>query len=168
MVGLYFNPLKTEGTGTPVNNTIIQAKVGQSVYIRYSGDVITRIQNLQDKNSLRLEASSELHNTNLGGLRGELRYTKMTVEYVQSGRQEKVDEKDFETIEFRFLPDAGNKTTYRYENVDFRSFTTDSQLVATFVPLSTTKVGQQYKVNIFLDEGVVTHTFNERVIEIVE
>ncbi|MGI0025775.1 MAG: hypothetical protein ACREA4_11625, partial [Nitrososphaera sp.] len=92
VVGLYFNPLQSEGEsddGTSDGN-VLEAKVGQRVYVRYSSNVIKMIQNLPQKNSLELKASSELLNTNLAGLRGEVRYTDMTIEFVQNGEKERV------------------------------------------------------------------------------
>jgi hypothetical protein len=169
VVGLYFNPLKTSGeSGNGTDDDVIKAKVGQKVYVRYSSNVIKMIQNLPEKNSLELRASSELHNINLGGLRGEVRYTDMTIEYVQNGEQEKVTDDEFRTIAFRFLPDVGNRTTYTYENVEFIAQTTDPQLIATFTPLSTAEVGQRYTVKLVLDAGIINYGIEDRVIEIVE
>ncbi|MGI0014905.1 MAG: hypothetical protein ACREBU_15905, partial [Nitrososphaera sp.] len=75
---------------------------------------------------------------------------------------------EFKTIAYRFLPDAGNQTVYTYENVEFRAQTTDSQLIATFVPLSTAEVGQKYTVKLILDAGIINYGIEDRVIEIVE
>ncbi len=166
VVGLFFNPMDSEGD-TGEDDGTIDAKIGQNVFVRYSANTIGLIQKLPEKSALKLEVSSELHNTNLGGLRGELRYTDMIIEYVQNGKKESVSEDDFDTIQYRFLPDAGNKTTYRYENVDFNAYTTDSQLVASFVPLSTANVGQQYTVKLFLESGIVNYAPQEKIIEIV-
>ncbi|MGI0013564.1 MAG: hypothetical protein ACREBU_09010 [Nitrososphaera sp.] len=170
VVGLYFNPLQTEGksdNGTSDPNTI-KAKVGKEVYVRYSSNVVKMIQNLPQKNSLELKASSELLNTNLAGLRGEVRYTDMTIKFVQNGEEESVTDDEFKTIAYRFLPDPGNQTVYTYENVEFRAQTTDSQLIATFVPLSTAEVGQKYTVKLILDAGIINYAIEDRVIEIVE
>ncbi|MGH9877382.1 MAG: hypothetical protein ACRD5H_07070, partial [Nitrososphaerales archaeon] len=72
------------------------------------------------------------------------------------------------TIAYRFLPDAGNQTVYTYENVEFRAQTTDSQLIATFVSLSTAEVGQKYTVKLILDAGIINYAIEDRVIEIVD
>ncbi len=168
VVGLFFNPLQTEGeTDGSKDRNVLEAKVGKEVYVRYSPNVIKMIQNLPQKNSLELEVSSELHNTNLAGLRGEVRYTDMTMEFFQNGEKEIVTDDDFDTIAYRFLPDAGNQTVYTYENVEFRAQSTDSQLIATFVPLSTAEVGQRYTVKLILDAGILNYAI-DRVIEIVE
>jgi hypothetical protein len=167
VVGLYFNPLKSEGKTGTKNDGVVDAKIGQSVHVRYSASTVGLIQKLPAKSAIKLESASELQNTNLGGLKGELRYTDMIIEYVQNGKKETISEKDFDTIQYKFLPDAGNKTTYRYENVDFTSYATSSELVATFVPLSTAKVGQQYTVKLFLDSGTVQYAPQEKIIRIV-
>ncbi len=167
VVGLYFNPLRTEGDGGDGDPNLIRARVGQEVYVRYSYNVVKMIQGLPANNNLELRASSELHNTNLGGLRGELRYTDTAIEFVQNGEEERVSGEDFKSIEYRFLPDSGNQTTYIYEDVTFNARSTDSQLVATFVPLSTAKVGEKYPVKLVLDAGIINYKIEDRVIEIV-
>jgi len=171
IVGLFFNPLRTEGDSgngnTDTDPNLIQAQVGQEVYVRYSYNVIKMIQGLPAKNSLELRAASELHNINLGGLRGELRYTDTMIEFVQNGKEESVSGDEFKSIEFRFLPDSGNRTTYIYEDVTFNARSTDSQLIATFVPLSTAKVGEKYPVKLVLDAGIINYGIEDRIIEIV-
>jgi hypothetical protein len=170
IVGLYFNPLRTEGDSGDGNTdpNLIKARVGQEVYVRYSYNVIKMIQGLPAKNNLELRAASELHNINLGGLRGELLYTDTMIEFVQNGKEESVSGDEFKSIEYRFLPDSGNQTKYIYEDVTFNARATDSQLVATFVPLSTAKVGEKYPVKLILDAGIINYGIEDRVIEIVD
>ena len=170
VVGLYFNPLRTDDDSgnDGADRNVIKAKVGERVYVRYSTKVINMIEKLPEKNSLELEASSELHNINLGGLRGELRYSDMTIAFVQNGEEEKMTDDVFKTIEYRFAPDAGNQTVYTYENVEFRAQTTDSQLIATFVPLSTAEIGHRYTVKLILDAGIINYAIDDRVIEITD
>lgn len=170
IVGLYFNPLRTEGDSGNGNTdpNLIRARVGQEVYVRYSYNVVKMIQDLPANNNLELRAASELHNVNLAGLRGEVRYSDTMIEYVQNGKEEKVSGEEFKSIEYRFLPDSGNQTTYIYEDVTFNARSTDSQLVATFVPLSTAKIGEKYPVKLVLDAGIINYGIEDRVIEIVE
>ncbi|HEY8140373.1 MAG TPA: hypothetical protein VIE86_04755 [Nitrososphaera sp.] len=168
IVGLYFNPLLTGDSGDGNSDpNLIRARVGQEVYVRYSYNVVKMIQSLPANNNLELRAASELHNVNLGGLRGELRYADTMIEYVQNGEEERVSGADFKSIEFKFLPDSGNQTTYTYEDVTFNARATDSQLVATFVPLSTAKVGEKYPVKLVLDAGLINYGIEDRVIEII-
>jgi hypothetical protein len=87
---------------------------------------------------------------------------------VQNGKSETVDEKDFESIKFRFLPDAGNVTSYTYRNVGFNAQATSAQLIASFVPLSTAKVGDEYSVKIILEGGPVDIGIGEKKVRIVE
>lgn len=165
IVGLYFNPLRAE----PEDDTgVFEAKIGKAAYVRYSGNVIGLVQNLPDKNILRIEAPAELLNTNLAGLKGEFRYTDMTIKYVQNGEQEEISQRDFKTIQYRFLPDAGNMTSYTYRNVDFIAQATSAELIATFVPQSTAKVGDEYAVKIVLEGGPVDIGIAEKTVRIVE
>lgn len=167
IVGLFFNPMQTQGENA-VSNNVTKAKIGQEVYIRYSSSVIGRIQNLPSKNNVTVEVSSELHNTNLGGLRGEVRYTQKVISYVQNGKGETVTNDVFPTIEYRFAPDAGNKTTYSYENVRFVVKGVDPQLVVGVVPLKAAEVGERYTVKLILDTGgLVNYAIAEKIIEIV-
>lgn len=167
IVGLFFNPMQTQGENTGSNNAI-KAKVGQQVYIRYSSNVIAQIQNLPSRNNVTVEVSSELHNTNLAGLRGEVRYTQYVISYVQNGKGETVTDDVFPTIEYRFSPDAGNKTTYSYENVRFVATAEDPQLIVSVVPLKAAEVGERYTVKLIMDGGgPVKYAIAEKVIEIV-
>ena len=129
---------------------------------------ISQIQNLPTKNILRIESSSELLNTDLAGLKGEFRFTGLTIDYVQNGDLESVEEKDFRTIQYRFLPDAGNMTSYTYRNVGFNVQATSAQLIASFVPLSTAKVGEEYYVKMILEGGPTDIAIAEKKIRIVE
>ena len=167
IVGLFFNPMQTQGDNVGSNNAI-KAKIGQEVYIRYSSSVIAQIQNLPTKNNVTVEVSSELHNTNLAGLRGEVRYTQKVISYVQNGKGETVTDDVFPTIEYRFFPDAGNKTTYSYENVRFVAKSEDPQLIVTVVPLKAAEVGERYTVKLIMDGGgLVKYAIAEKIIEIV-
>lgn len=167
IVGLFFNPTQTQGKNSDSDN-IIKAKIGQEVYVRYSSGVITQIQNLPSKNEVVVEVSSELHNTNLAGLRGEVRYNEMIISYVQDGKYEAVRDEVFPTIEYRFYPDAGNKTTYSYENVRFVPDGENPQLLVSVVPLNAAEVGERYTIKLILDTGgLVKYQISEKVIEIV-
>ncbi len=166
VVGLFFNPLQAaEG---PKDSKIIEAEIGKTAYVRYSSGVIGLVQGLPEKNILRIEAPSELLSTNLGGLKGELRYNGMTISYVQNGEQKEIEEKDFKTVQYGFLPDAGNMTSYTYRNVDFTAHATSAELIASFIPLDTAKVGDEYPVKIVLEGGPVDLGINEKIIRIVE
>jgi hypothetical protein len=87
---------------------------------------------------------------------------------VQNGKREVVDEKDFGSVQYRFLPDAGNMTSYTYRNVDFNVQATSAQLIASFVPLSTAKVGQEYPVKIILEGGPLDIGIEEKIVKFVE
>lgn len=165
IVGLFFNPL--QAAEDPSDSNIIEAEIGQTVYVRYSTGVISRVQQLPEKNLLRVEAPAELLSTNLGGLKGELRYTGMTISYVQNGEQKEIDERDFKTVQHSFFPDAGNTTSYTYRNVDFIAQATSAELIASFIPLDTAKVGDEYPVKIILEGGPVDIGIDEKVIKIV-
>ena len=172
IVGVFFNPLKGSSSvaGNSSNSTddVIKTKVGKRVDIRYSSSVIGIIQKLPSKNNLTLEISSELHNTALLGLRGEIRYTDEIITYVQDSKVKTVTDDGFKNIEYKFLPDAGNKTTYTYENVQFVSTGQDNQMIASFIPLSTAHVGERYTIKMSLDTGgPVNYAFGEKTIEIV-
>jgi hypothetical protein len=168
VLGLFVVPLQAAPETPAVDRDVIEAELGMLAYVRYGSVAIGQIQDLPDKNILRVEASSELLNTGLAGLRGDFRHTSMTIDYVQSGRNETVDEKDFESVRFRFLPDAGNVTSYTYRNVEFNAQATSAQLIASFIPLSTAKVGEEYSVKIFLEGGPVDIGIAEKKIRIVE
>jgi hypothetical protein len=165
VVGLFFNPL--QAAEDPADSKFIEAEIGKTAYVRYSAGVIKLVQGLPEKNILRIEAPSELLSTNLGGLKGELRYTGMTISYVQNGEQEEIEEQDFKTVQHRFLPDAGNMTSYTYRNVDFIPQATSAELIASFIPLDTAKVGDEYPVKIVLEGGPVDIGVEEKVIKIV-
>ncbi len=166
VVGLFFNPL--QAAEAPKDSKIIEAEFGKTAYVRYSSGVIGLVQGLPEKNILRIEAPSELLSTNLGGLKGELRYSGMTIGYVQNGEQKEIEEKDFKTVQYGFLPDAGNMTSYTYRNVDFIAHATSAELIASFIPLDTAKVGDEYPVKIVLEGGPVDLGINEKIIRIVE
>ena len=168
IIGLFVIPLQAAPETPAVDRDIIEAEIGKMAYVRYGSGTISQIQNLPDKNILRIEASSELRNTDLAALRGEFRHTSMTIDYVQNGKNETVDEKDFDSIKFRFLPDAGNVTSYTYRNVEFNALATSAQLIASFVPLDTAKVGDEYSVKIILEGGPVDVGIAEKKIRIVE
>lgn len=153
--------------GEDDDKNVIEARIGKKVYVRYSSAVIDLINKLPNKNSLILTSSSELHNTGLGGLEGELRYGDVSLSYTQNGKVRNETAETFKSIEYRFLPDAGTNSTYTYENVKFDAETNKSQLVATFVPLSTAKVGEKYTVKLYLEGGAVDYSVNDRVIKIV-
>lgn len=166
VVGLFFNPLQAQPED-PDDAGITEAEIGKATYVRYSAGVVKLVQDLPEKNILRIEAPSELLNTNLGGLRGEFRYTEMEIEYVQNGKVEEISETDFKTIQYRFLPDAGNVTSYTYRNVDFIAQATNAELIATFVPLSTARAGQEYPVKIILEGGPVDIGVEEKIVKVV-
>jgi hypothetical protein len=167
IVGLFFNPMQTQGEN-PDSNNAIKAKIGQESYIRYSSGVVTQIQNLPSKNNVTVEISSELHNTNLAGLRGEVRYNEMIISYVQNGKYEAVRDDVFPTIEYRFSPDSENKTSYSYENVRFVADGQNPQLIVSVVPLKAAEVGERYTVKLILDTGgLIKYQITEKVIEIV-
>lgn len=165
IVGLYFNPMKTQGDES---SSVTKARIGQEVHIRYSKSVVGQIQNLPSKNNVTVEISSELQNTNLAGLRGEIRYTDMVISYVQNGEKEIVTDDVFPSIKYRFSPDPGNKTTYSYENVRFVATADDPQLLVSVVPLKAAELGERYTVKLIMDTGgLVKYAIAEKVIEIV-
>jgi|GEM_PF-3040575 len=168
IVGLFFNPLHAAPDNSNSDTGVVEAKIGKTAYVRYSFGVISLIQDLPEKNLLRIEAPSELLNTDLAGLRGEFRHTSVTISYVQNGKLKEIDEKDFKTVQFRFLPDAGNMTSYTYRNVEYNEQATNAELLASFVPLSTAKVGQEYPVKIILEGGPTDIGVEEKIIKIVE
>jgi hypothetical protein len=129
--------------------------------------VVTLVQKLPDKNLVTIQAPSQLFNNNLAGLKGQITYSDMTIHYVQNGKPEEVGEKDFKTIQYRYLPDVGNVTKYTYSNVAFNAYTTSSEIVATFVPLSTAKVGDEYPVKMILEGGPADIGIDEKIIKIV-
>ena len=173
VVGLFFNPLKSGNSVAGSNNNsndpnVITARIGHRVDIRYSSSVVGLIEKLPSRNNLTLEVSSQLHNTNLAGLGGEIRYSNEIITYVQNGEEKSVAGDDFKSIEYKFAPDTGNKTTYTYENVEYRPTGDTSQLVTSFVPLPSAKVGDKYTVKIILDTGgIINYAVGEKTIEIV-
>jgi hypothetical protein len=161
----FYNPLQASEGDSP---DLIKAKKGEETFVRYSSAVIKLIQNLPDRNSVEVEVSSELQVTNLAGLRGQVRYTDMEITYVDDGVVETINDDDFGSIEYRFSPDTGNKTTYVYDNVDFLASAQDAQLIVAIEPLSTAKVGEHYTVKLVLHTGgLVSYGIDEKVIEIV-
>ncbi|HKU49765.1 MAG TPA: hypothetical protein VJP79_07430 [Nitrososphaera sp.] len=167
IVGLFFNPLQA-AEGPKSDSGVIEARTGRTAYVHYSSGVIGLVQKLPDKNSVRIEAPSEILNTNLAGLRGELRYTDMTIKYVENGRVKEINEKDFKTVQYRFLPDAGNVTTYTYKNVQFNLQATNAELIASFVPLATAQVGQEYPVKMVLEGGTVDFGIDPKIVKVVQ
>jgi hypothetical protein len=166
LVFAFYNPFQ-QSKGDD-NGPDVKAKKGQEVFIRYSSAVVKMIQDLPSKNSVEVEVSSELHNTNLAGINGEIRYSDMKMTFVQGGENETVTDDVFKTIEYRFLPDPGNKTSYEYENVRYVAQSQDSQVVVAVKPLSTAKVGEHYTVKLVLHTGgLVNYKISEKVIEIV-
>jgi hypothetical protein len=161
-----FNPLQqSEGDDGP---SVIKAKKGEQVFVRYSPSVVKMIQDLPMINSVEVEVSSELQNTNLAGLGGQIRYDDMEITYIQNGKVENVNDNDFKTIEYRFFPDSGNKTKYVYENVQFVANSVDSQVIVAVKPLSSAKVGEHYTVNLVLRTGgAVDYQIAEKTIEVV-
>ena len=168
VAGLYIRPMLSEAESSGTSNEVIKAKIGQTVNIRYSNAVAEMIQNLPDRNNVTVITSSELHNTDLAGLRGQLRYADMVITYVQNGDVESVTDDAFSSIEYKFRPDRGNETRYAYENAQFTGLRDDSQLVATVTPLKSAKVGEHYTVELRLETGGnVNYAIGEKTIEIV-
>lgn len=163
-----FNPLQAAPQNPTVNDGSFEAKIGKTVYVRYGSSTIDLIQKLPDKNILRIEAPSELLSTDVSALNGDFRHTSMTISYVENGERKRIDEKDFNTVRYKFLPDAGNMTSYTYRNVQFNVHATSAQLIASFVPLDTAKVGQEYPVRIILEGGPVDIGIEEKIVKIVE
>jgi len=159
----FYNPFQqTDGT------EVIKVKKGDQAYVRYSSAVVKRVQDLPDRNSLEVEVSSELQVTNLGGLNGEVRYTDMTITWVEEGEEKNINDDDFKSIEYRFLPDIGNKTRYVYENADYITKADGSQLIVAIKPLSSAKVGEQYTVSLILHTGgLVDYQIAEKIVEVV-
>jgi hypothetical protein len=161
----FYNPFQqSEGDTTDV----IKAKKGELVYVRYSPAVVKMIQDLPNGGSAEVEVSSELQVTNLAGLSGEIRYSKMEITYVQNGEVETIDEDDFSTVEYRFRPDTGNTTSYVYDNIDFIARSTESQVIVAVRPLPSADVGDRYTVKLLLNTGgVVNYAITDKIIEIV-
>lgn len=126
------------------DDDVIEARKGQQVFVRYSPSVVKMIQDLPTRNTVEVEVSSELQVTNLAGLNGEVRYSDMEITYVQEGKVETISEENFKTVEYRWFPDAGNRTSYVYENVDYIARGVDSQVVVAVKPLPEAKVGDEY------------------------
>lgn len=166
IVFAFYNPL--QALESKENSDIIKVRKGEEVYIHYSPSTVKKIQDLPDRNRVDVEVSSELHNTNFAGLRGEVKYADMSVTFVRRGEVETVTADEFQSIEYRFLPDAGNKTTYSYEDVDFIANSEQSQLVVAVKPLTTAEVGDQYTVKLYLRTGgIVDYAIAEKTIEMV-
>jgi hypothetical protein len=168
LIGLaYYNPFQ-QSEGDENDSDVIKVRKGDQVFVRYSPSVVKMIQDLPNRNTVEVEVSSELQVTNLAGLRGEIRYTDMEITFVDDGEVETINDDDFKTIEYRFFPDTGNRTSYVYENVDFIADSTDSQVIVTVKPLSTTKVGELYTVRLLLHTGgAVDYAIGEKTIEII-
>ena len=167
LVFAIYNSLQQTGSDK-TGSEVIKVKKGDQVFVRYSSAVIKRIQDLPDNNTLEVEVSSELQVTNLGGLNGDVRYTDMTITWVEEGEEKNINDDDFKSIEYRFLPDIGNKTSYVYENADFITKVADNQLIVAIKPLLTAKVGEQYKVSLILHTGgLVDYQIAEKIIEVV-
>jgi hypothetical protein len=173
VVGLFFNPLKSDSSVAGNNNdtsndpNVIKARIGYRLDIRYSSAVVGLIEKLPSKNNLTLEVSSQLHNTNLAGLKGEIRYTGELITYVQNGEKKTVKGDDFSSVQYRFAPDKGNMTTYSYQNVEYTSTGDNSQLVTSFVMMPSAKVGDRYTVKLLLDAGTINYAIGEKTIEVV-
>jgi hypothetical protein len=160
----FYNPFQQ----TESDKGLIKVKKGDQAYVRYSSAVVKRIQDLPDKNSVEVEVSSELQVTNLGGLNGEVRYTDMTITWAEEGEEKNINDDDFKSIEYRFLPDIGNKTRYVYENADYITKADGSQLIVAIKPLSSAKVGEQYTVSLILHTGgLVDYQIAEKIVEVV-
>jgi hypothetical protein len=163
-----FNPLQQSKGDDDSSNDVIKAKKGEQVFVRYSPTVIKMIQDLPTRNSVEVEVSSELQNTNLAGLGGQIRYSDMEITYVQEGEVETINDNDFKTIEYKFFPDSGNVTKYVYEKVQYTASTTDSQLIVGVKPLSSAKVGEHYTVRLVLHTGgAIDYEIAEKTIEII-
>lgn len=173
VVGLFFNPLKGDSSVAGNNNNtsndpnVIKARIGYRLDIRYSSAVVGLIEKLPSRNNLTLEVSSQLHNTNLAGLKGEIRYTGELITYVQNGEKKTVKGDDFSSVQYRFAPDKGNMTTYSYQNVEYTSTGDNSQLVTSFVMMPSAKVGDRYTVKLLLDAGTINYAIGEKTIEVV-
>ena len=168
LVGLaYYNPFQPS-EGEENDSDVIKVKKGQTAFVRYSSSVVKMMQDLPNRNEVEIEVSSELQVTNFAGLSGEIRYMEMNIEWVEKGKEETISEENFKTIEYRFLPDRGNTTSYVYENVDYIAKATSAQLVVAVKPLSTAEVGEKYTVKLLMHTGgVVSYAIEDRIIEIV-
>lgn len=164
----YFYPQISKSAGSD-SSDVIEAQLGKKLFIRYSGNVISTIENLppNKKNNLTLTTSSQLHNIALGGLGGEFRYDSVLISFTQDGQRENLPERIFKSQEYRFFPDPGTNSTYTYQNVKYNAAGPSDQLVATFEPLSSAKVGEKYLVNLQLDTGILKYDFSRKTIEIV-
>lgn len=164
-----FNPLQqSEGDTTDTGNETIKVRKGETAFVRYSPAVVKLLQDLPNSNEVEVRVSSELHVVNFAGLNGEVRYPEMNIKWIEDGEEETINEKDFRTIEYRFLPDKGNTTSYVYEDVDYIAKATNAQLVVSVKPLSTASVGHKYNVELILHTGgVVSYAVNDKIIEIV-
>ena len=169
LIGLaYFNPFQSSAGDDNDGPDVIKVKKGQTAFVRYSSTVVKMIQDLPTHNDVEIQVSSELQVINFGGLNGQITYPEMTIEWVQNGEVESISEKDFKTIEYRFLPDKGNTTSYTYENVDYIAKATNAQAVVSIKPLSTAKVGEQYVVKFIMHTGgSVGYAIDDKIIEIV-
>ena len=184
VVGLLFNPLgKSNSSSSSIassanssssntsNAAAIKARVGEQVDIQYSSGVANMIQRLPRNNNVTIVMSSELQNTNFAGFKSEIRYEDELIKYVQKGKMQTITGNNFKTIEYKFLPDAGNQTLYTFKNVQFISNPNsngDSRVIVSLVPLSTAKVGERYTVKMELETGgLISYGIGEKTIEIV-
>jgi hypothetical protein len=163
-----FNPLQQIEGDESGEDDVLKVRKGETVFVRYSSTVVKMLQDLPNRNEVDVEVSSELQVVNFAGLRGELRYPDMTITWFEDGQEESISEDNFNTIEYRFLPDIGNKTTYTYENVDYIAKATDAQLVVAVKPLSTAKVGEEYTVRIVMHTGgAVSYAIDDKTVQVV-
>jgi hypothetical protein len=167
LVFAFYNPLQGL-QAEPEGSEVIKVKKGEEVNITYSPQTVRRVQDLPDRNRVDIQVSSELHVDNFAGLRGEIRYSDMSVTFVRRGEVETVSADEFRSIEYRFLPDAGNRTTYSYEDVEFIAQSEESRIVVTVEPLNTAKVGDQYTIKLYLRTGTaVDFAIAEKTVEII-
>lgn len=164
-----FNPLqRSEGDADDTGSEVIKVREGETAFVRYSSSVVKLLQDLPDNNEVEVRVSSELQVVNFAGLNGEVRYPEMTIKWIEKGNQEEISEDDFKTIEYRFLPDKGNSTSYVYEDVDYIAKATNAQLLVAVKPLSTAKVGDKYTVELLMHTGgAVSYAISDKIIEIV-
>lgn len=164
-----FNPLQqSEGDAPDTGNETIKVKKGGTAFVRYSPAVVKLMQDLPNNNEVEVRVSSELQVVNFAGLNGEVRYPEMNIKWIEDGEEETISEKDFKTIEYRFLPDKGNTTSYVYEDVDYIAKATNAQLVVAVKPLSTASVGDKYNVELVMHTGgIVSYAISDKIIEIV-
>jgi hypothetical protein len=181
VVGLLFNPIgksdsssiasSANSSSNGSNAATIKARVGEQVDIQYSSGVANMIQRLPRNNNVTIVMSSELQNTNFAGFKGEIRYEDELIKYVQKAKMQTITGNNFKTIEYKFLPDAGNQTLYTFKNVQFISNPNsngDSRVIVSLVPLSTAKVGERYTVKMELETGeLISYGIGEKTIEIV-